>query len=160
MTRPSVRRPLGALSMLLSAALLAACGSLNSTGPQAPLPPTLDAPAAPAKAATGTVAVKVLAINDFHGNLLPPAGGIKLPDPQDPAKTVTLASEATSQYRVLAPSCSPRTPSASLSISASSSRAPRAANASAHCRPIPRQAPMISTRGCSLDDIQSPVAPA
>ena len=90
MTRPSVRRPLGALSMLLSAALLAACGSLSSTGPQAPLPPTLDAPVAPAKAATGTVAVKVLAINDFHGNLLPPAGGIKLPDPQDPAKTITL----------------------------------------------------------------------
>ncbi|WP_416757209.1 bifunctional metallophosphatase/5'-nucleotidase [Roseateles sp. So40a] len=98
MNRPSVRRPLGALSLLLSAALLAACGSLSSSNPgassrpsaSAPLPPALNAPAAPAKAATGSVAVKVLAINDFHGNLLPPAGGIKLPDPQNPDKTVTL----------------------------------------------------------------------
>ncbi len=39
---------------------------------------------------SGSVAVKVLAINDFHGNLLPPAGGIKLPDPQNPDKTITL----------------------------------------------------------------------
>ena len=93
MNRPSVRRPLGALSMLLSAALLAACGSLSSSGPQAPLPPALDAVAKtskPAKAQSASVAVKVLAINDFHGNLLPPAGGIKLPDPQNPDKTITL----------------------------------------------------------------------
>lgn len=96
MNRPSVRRPIGALAMLLSAALLAACGSLSSSGPQAPLPPALDATAArtaqPAKPMTGSVAVKVLAINDFHGNLLPPAGGIKLPDPQNPDKTITLAA--------------------------------------------------------------------
>lgn len=94
MNRPSVRRPLGALSMLLSAALLAACGSMSSSGPQAPLPPALEAAAVrtaqPAKPVSGSVAVKVLAINDFHGNLLPPAGGIKLPDPQDPDKTITL----------------------------------------------------------------------
>ena len=95
MNRPFVRRPLGALSMLLSAALLAACGSLSSSGPQAPLPPSLDGPGAAktvkaARPATATVAVKVLAINDFHGNLLPPAGGIKLPDPQNPDKTITL----------------------------------------------------------------------
>ncbi|MDH0866821.1 bifunctional metallophosphatase/5'-nucleotidase [Mitsuaria sp. GD03876] len=90
MNRPSVRRPLAALSMLLSAALLAACGSLNPSAPQATMPPVLSAPPAPAKALTGQVAVKVLAINDFHGNLLPPAGGIKLPDPQNPGKTITL----------------------------------------------------------------------
>jgi 5'-nucleotidase len=90
MNRPSTRGPLGTLSMLLSAALLAACGSLNPSGPQAPQPPILSAPPAPAPARTGQVAVKVVAINDFHGNLMPPAGGIQLPDPQHPDKTVTL----------------------------------------------------------------------
>ena len=39
---------------------------------------------------TEPVAVKVLAINDFHGNLLPSAGGIRIKDPADPAKTVTV----------------------------------------------------------------------
>ncbi len=38
----------------------------------------------------GPVAVKVLAINDFHGNLLPPQGGIRIRDPQDPSKTVNV----------------------------------------------------------------------
>ena len=40
--------------------------------------------------ATSPVTVKVLAINDFHGNLLPPAGGIRIKDPADAAKTVNL----------------------------------------------------------------------
>ncbi|WP_343630392.1 bifunctional metallophosphatase/5'-nucleotidase [Roseateles sp.] len=97
MNRPLIRRPLGALSLLLSAALLAACGSLSpssSTGPtaSAPMPPTLGASAPAKPVATGSVAVKVLAINDFHGNLMPPSGGIKLPDPQDPSKLVTVAA--------------------------------------------------------------------
>lgn len=39
---------------------------------------------------TEPVSVKVLAINDFHGNLLPSAGGIRIKDPADPAKTVTV----------------------------------------------------------------------
>jgi 5'-nucleotidase len=39
---------------------------------------------------TEAVAVKVLAINDFHGNLKPPAGGIRIKDPADPAKTITV----------------------------------------------------------------------
>jgi 5'-nucleotidase len=34
------------------------------------------------------VAVKLLAINDLHGHLRPPPGGIRLRDPQDAAKTV------------------------------------------------------------------------
>jgi 5'-nucleotidase len=38
--------------------------------------------------ATQPVSVKVLAINDFHGNLRPPRGGIRIKDPADPAKTV------------------------------------------------------------------------
>ena len=32
---------------------------------------------------TGPVEVKILAINDFHGNLRPPQGGIRIRDPQD-----------------------------------------------------------------------------
>lgn len=92
MIRPFLRRPLAALSTLLSAALLAACGALNPSAQQATMPPVLSAPPAPAKAVTGQVAVKVLAINDFHGNLMPPAGGIKLPDAQQPDKTVTVAA--------------------------------------------------------------------
>jgi 5'-nucleotidase len=34
--------------------------------------------------------VKVLAINDFHGQLRAPGGGLRVRDPQDAAKTVTL----------------------------------------------------------------------
>ena len=34
--------------------------------------------------------VKVLAINDFHGNLKPPQGGIRLADPADPKKSVAV----------------------------------------------------------------------
>ena len=36
------------------------------------------------------VSLRILAINDFHGNLLPPAGGIKIPDPADPGKTIAV----------------------------------------------------------------------
>jgi len=39
-------------------------------------------------APTGPVQVRVLAINDFHGNLKPPLGGIRIRDPQNPAKTI------------------------------------------------------------------------
>jgi len=39
-----------------------------------------------------TVAVKVLAINDFHGHLRPPAGGFRIRDPQDPAKSIDIAA--------------------------------------------------------------------
>jgi 5'-nucleotidase len=39
---------------------------------------------------SGPVQVKVLAINDFHGNLRPPQGGIRVRDPADASKTVTL----------------------------------------------------------------------
>lgn len=43
------------------------------------------APLAPRPAAA--VAVKVLAINDFHGHLRPPAGGIRVRDPAAPSQT-------------------------------------------------------------------------
>jgi 5'-nucleotidase len=41
---------------------------------------------------TAPVTVKVLAINDFHGNLRPPPGGIRIQDPADATKTVTVAA--------------------------------------------------------------------
>ncbi|MET0209079.1 MAG: metallophosphoesterase, partial [Burkholderiaceae bacterium] len=78
MTRLSATRtPLG-LAALLSSVLLAACGSMS---------PSATSPAVPA---SPTVSVKVLAINDFHGNLVPPAAGIKISDPQHPGKQITL----------------------------------------------------------------------
>jgi len=40
--------------------------------------------------ATEPVQVKVLAINDFHGNLKPSAGGIRIKDPADPTKTLVV----------------------------------------------------------------------
>ena len=59
-----LRLALGALSL----AVLAGC----ATGPTEP------------------VKVKVLAINDFHGNLKPPGGGIRIKDPADPKKTINI----------------------------------------------------------------------
>jgi 5'-nucleotidase len=59
------------LPLTLAAALLAA-GCATTPAPTAP------------------VKVKVLAINDFHGNLKPSSGGIRIKDPADPAKTLTV----------------------------------------------------------------------
>jgi 5'-nucleotidase len=39
---------------------------------------------------TEPVQVKVLAINDFHGNLKPPQGGIRIKDPADATKTINV----------------------------------------------------------------------
>jgi len=36
------------------------------------------------------VAVRILAINDFHGNLRPPAGGIRISDPDDASKKIAV----------------------------------------------------------------------
>jgi 5'-nucleotidase len=38
----------------------------------------------------GPVEVRVLAINDFHGNLAPPPGGIRIDDPNDRAKKIAV----------------------------------------------------------------------
>jgi 5'-nucleotidase len=62
--------PLSLLTLLVSALALSGCAMLTP-GP------------------SGPVAVKVLAINDFHGNLKP-AGGIRIKDPADPSKTITV----------------------------------------------------------------------
>ncbi len=43
-----------------------------------------------APVAQGPVSVKLIAINDFHGNLKPPLGGIRVPDPDRPGQTKTI----------------------------------------------------------------------
>jgi 5'-nucleotidase len=66
----------GALVLTVIAALLAGCAA------RAPADGLVQGP----------VHVKVLAINDFHGNLKPPAGGIRVRDPQDAGKTIDIAA--------------------------------------------------------------------
>ena len=56
---------------LLAAALLAGC---STTAP----------------VATEPVKVRVLAINDFHGNLRPAPGGVRIQDPANPGKTLNV----------------------------------------------------------------------
>jgi 5'-nucleotidase len=67
MTRPA--------SVLLASALLAALTAL------------------PARAeSAGLVNLRILAINDFHGNLKPPPGGIRIKDAGDPARSSVVAA--------------------------------------------------------------------
>ncbi len=47
-------------------------------------------PAASTLAQTAPVDVRVLAINDFHGNLRPPPGGIQIADPADKSKKIAV----------------------------------------------------------------------
>ena len=72
--RPSLRtviHPTRALATLMAATVLLGCAAPRPAGP---------------------VVVKVLAINDFHGNLKPPQGGIRIKDPADPSKTIQVAA--------------------------------------------------------------------
>jgi 5'-nucleotidase len=46
--------------------------------------------ASPAPAQTAPVELRILAINDFHGNLRPPSGGIRIADPDDKTKKITV----------------------------------------------------------------------
>jgi 5'-nucleotidase len=46
--------------------------------------------ALPALAQTAPVELRILAINDFHGNLRPPAGGIAITDPADRTKKIAV----------------------------------------------------------------------
>ena len=49
--------------------------------------------ALPASAQTAApVELRILAINDFHGNLRPPPGGIRINDPEDQARKVMVAA--------------------------------------------------------------------
>jgi 5'-nucleotidase len=49
-------------------------------------------PASRAMAQAAPVDLRILAINDFHGNLRPPAGGIRIADPADNSKKITVAA--------------------------------------------------------------------
>jgi 5'-nucleotidase len=49
-------------------------------------------PASPALAQAASVDLRILAINDFHGNLRPPAGGISIADPGDKTRKITVAA--------------------------------------------------------------------
>ena len=49
-------------------------------------------PACPAKAQAAPIEVRILAINDFHGNLRPPTGGIRIADPEDKTKSIEVAA--------------------------------------------------------------------
>lgn len=62
------------LSPILAAAFVALIAACGTTPPRSTTP----------------VEVKILAINDFHGNLRPPLGGIRIRDPQDASKTVNV----------------------------------------------------------------------
>lgn len=41
---------------------------------------------------TAPIELRILAINDFHGNLRPPPGGIRISDPEDKSKNVMVAA--------------------------------------------------------------------
>ena len=47
-------------------------------------------PASRATAQTAPVELRILAINDFHGNLRPPTGGIRIADPDDRTKKIAV----------------------------------------------------------------------
>src|ERR1700687_3383523 len=49
-------------------------------------------PVAHALAQAAPVELRILAINDFHGNLRPPAGGIGITDPNDKTKRIAVAA--------------------------------------------------------------------
>jgi 5'-nucleotidase len=51
---------------------------------------TLAGPEPNAVAQTAAVELRILAINDFHGNLRPPPGGIRISDPDDKSKKITM----------------------------------------------------------------------
>jgi 5'-nucleotidase len=58
------------------------------------------APLARAESAT-QVNLRILAINDFHGNLRPPPGGFRIADPNDPSKTSMIPAGGAEQMATL-----------------------------------------------------------
>src|ERR1700722_19758250 len=60
------------------------------------------APASRALAQTAPVEVRILAINDFHGNLRPPPGGIRIADPADKAKKIDVPAAGANHMAPLA----------------------------------------------------------
>src|SRR5216683_8442670 len=49
-------------------------------------------PASHVMAQAASVDLRILAINDFHGNLRPPAGGISIADPGDKTRKINVAA--------------------------------------------------------------------
>src|SRR5260221_4395724 len=49
-------------------------------------------PASHALAQAASVDLRILAINDFHGNLRPPPGGFGIADPEDKTKKIVVAA--------------------------------------------------------------------
>jgi 5'-nucleotidase len=58
-------------------------------------------PTPPAMAQAASVDVRILAINDFHGYLRPPAGGIRIADPADKSKKIAVAAGGTEHMATL-----------------------------------------------------------
>ena len=103
--RPPRGRGTGRLAALLAALATAGCAAAPTTTPAAGV--TGAAPERPQRAAAaaprpreahearepreaGTVALRILAINDFHGHLQPPPGGLRVPDPRRPGRTTSI----------------------------------------------------------------------
>ena len=59
------------------------------------------APTTRAMAQTAAVDLRILAINDFHGYLRPPAGGIRIIDPDDKTKKIAVAAGGAEQMATL-----------------------------------------------------------
>ena len=64
-------------------AALALCALASPAAAQSPAP----------------VELRILAINDFHGNLKPPPGGIRIDDPNDKGKKIGSPPAAPSRWR-------------------------------------------------------------
>jgi 5'-nucleotidase len=62
---------------------------------------TLTCPAAGPAEAAAPVELRILAINDFHGNLRPPPGGISITDPDDATKKITVPAGGAEQMATL-----------------------------------------------------------
>jgi 5'-nucleotidase len=77
-----MKRPL--CPLLAAAMLLAAAG-----------------PASRALAQAAPVDVRILAINDFHGNLRPPTGGIRIADPDDKTRKIVVPAGGAEQMATL-----------------------------------------------------------
>ena len=58
-------------------------------------------PAARANAQAAPVEVRILAINDFHGYLRPPQGGIRITDPADKSKKIAVPAGGSEQMATL-----------------------------------------------------------
>jgi 5'-nucleotidase len=56
-------------------------------------------PCSRAQAQAAPVELRILAINDFHGYLRPPPGGIRIADPGDKSKKIAVEAAAPSRWQ-------------------------------------------------------------